>query len=240
MDRFVRTLPLLALAVLVGGACAVRLGGPAPQEYNALAVAAPANATAAEVGAQLRARNAQVVLLAAGAEDTTWYRQVAEAARLTPTRPGVIEGRGFAFMSNLELLGDTTLTLNVPEGGTIAMHDALYRVDQHRYLNTMTVRMDAPDLRAAVRALFGYIASDVMGNAALLVAVDGPTAAAADSVALLMRATLTTAAECERAELPPELPVRLLYGPAARMACRAADDVDGAATGIHARVIVGR
>jgi hypothetical protein len=229
-------LPVLALAI---GACAVRLGGPTPQEYNTIAVAVPANAAAAQVVEQLRAANADVVLMAAD-RDSAWFAQLTADTRLTVSRTGVLDGRGYVFLSRLELLGDTTMILNVPDGGTVNMHDALYRIDQYRYLNTMTVRFDAPDLRRAVQTLFGYIATDVMSNAAVVVAIDGPTAAVADSVAVLMRAHYTNAAECEESSLTQDLPVRLLYGPAARITCRSARPLAGEAAGIHARVVVGR
>jgi hypothetical protein len=241
MTRHVRMVPLIAsvLLTLSLGACAVRLGGPSPQEYSAVAAAVPAGMTATQVGEQLRAVGADVVLLAAE-QDTSWFAEVGAETRLTLGRPGVLGGRAYAFLSRLELLGDTTMTLSVPDGGTVAMHDALYRIDQYRYLNTMTVRIDAPDLRRAVQTLFGYIATDVMADAAVLLAVDGPTAAVADSIALLMRAHYTTASDCESATLPPELPVRLLYGPAARISCRSAQPLAGGVPAIQARVIVGR
>jgi hypothetical protein len=230
---------IVALAALSLAACAVRIGGPSPGDYNAVAVAANGNASAAQVADQLNAARADVVLLAAN-RDSSWFEAVASQARLDASRTGVLDGRGYAFLSRLELIGDTTLALAVPEGGTVNMHDALYRVDQHRYINTMTVRVDAPDLRAAVRSLMSYIADDVMGHASVLIAVDGPTAAAADSIAMLMRATFTTAAECGAADLPADMPLRLLYGPVARMTCRAAQSLQGEAPAIHARVVVTR
>jgi hypothetical protein len=238
MKRSVRTV-LPVLLALWFGACAVRLGGPSPQEHDALAVTAPATAAAAAVAEQLRAANATVVLLSAD-QDSAWFAAVAAGSRLTMGRPGLVGGRGVAFLSSLELLGDTTLALQVPGGGSVHMHDALYRIDSYRFLDLMTVRVEAPDLRLAVQTLFGYIATDVMSAAAVLLAVDGPSPVVADSIAVLMRAHYTTAAECRGAELPAGLPIALLYGPAARIDCRSARALDGPATGVHARVVVGR
>jgi hypothetical protein len=167
MNRFVRTvLPLLLIASLAT-ACAVRLGGPSPQNYTAVALQVGGGVTAAETGQRLRNARTEVALISAE-RDSAWFAGVAEAAGLQLSGPGRINGRGFSFLSRLELLGDTTLTLEVPGGGSVHMHDALYRVDRDRYLDLMLVRFDAPDLRAAVRALLLYAATDVMPNAAVL------------------------------------------------------------------------
>ncbi|CAN5887050.1 hypothetical protein BH23GEM9_BH23GEM9_00730 [soil metagenome] len=241
MNRTVRTAVLLLLAAIVAGACAVRLGGPSPAEYNAVALSAPAGATAAEIGGRLRASNAHAVLLSAD-QDSAWFAAVAAESRLELSGPGEVNGRRFAFLSNLEILGDTTLTLEVTGGGSVHMHDALYRVDRYRYLDLMMVRIDAENLRAAVQTLFGYIATDVAADAAVLLAIDGPTPAAADSVAVLMRAHYTSSAECRDADLPDAagLPIRLLFGPSARISCRSVRHLGGTAPGINARVVVGR
>jgi hypothetical protein len=165
-----------------------------------------------------------------------------EAAGLQLSGPGRINGRGFSFLSRLELLGDTTLTLEVPGGGSVHMHDALYRVDRDRYLDLMLVRFDAPDLRAAVRALLLYAATDVMPNAAVLLAIDAATPALADSAAILMRPYYPPATECRNA--PADLvrtgSIRLLYGPIGRITCRTARRLPDTQTGIVAEVTVQR
>jgi hypothetical protein len=118
------------------------------------------------------------------------------------------------------------------------MHDALYQVDDDRFIDLMMVRLDAPDLRAAVRTLLAYIATDVGARSAIALAVEAPSAAAADSAAVLMRATLGNAAECgsiPAADQPASL--RLLYGPSARLRCLSAHAVPG---GVLARLEVQR
>lgn len=229
---------LLVLPLIAATACAVRLGGPSPEHYQALALYEPLNADADAVAERLRAAGADLVLLSSERQDSAWFAYVAYRAGLGMTNPGASGGRGYAFMTNLELLGDTTLALNVPGGGAVHMHDALFRIDQNRYLDLMMVRLDAPDVRAAVRTLLGYIATDVSGDASVLLAIDGATPAAADSAAVLMRATFGNALECAEAEQAP--PIRLLYGPSARVRCTGARMLDAPAVGISARVEVGR
>jgi hypothetical protein len=241
MNRIIRAaLPLLLLSALLT-ACAVRLGGGGPQAYTAIALKATGDTGAADVGQRLRAAGADVVLLSSE-RDSAWFAEVATSAGLELSGPGETSGRGFAFLSRLEVLGDTSLVLNVDGGGSVHMHDALYRVTGGRYLNLMMVRLDAPDLRAAVRALLLYVASDVMANAAVLLAVDAATPALADSAAILMRAHYTPAVECadDGGELAAAGSIRLLYGPVARLTCRSARLLPGAPPAIQADVVVER
>src|SRR5690606_11296435 len=100
----------------------------------------------------------------------------------------------------LEILGDTTLVLPVQGGGSVHMHDALYRIDEYRNIDLMIVRLEGPDLRTTVRTLLNYIATDVPADAPLLLALDGPTAAIADSAATMIRATIGDASECREDE----------------------------------------
>jgi hypothetical protein len=240
MNRLLRTAVLLPATALLITACAVRLGGGGDRQYDAVAIQAPANATSSDVAARLRAAAADVVLLSAD-RDSAWFAAVAAESQLELSGPGHSSGRGFAFLSRLELLGDTSIILDVTGGGSVHMHDALYRVDRARYLDMMLVRFDTDDVRAAVRTLFGYIATDVPADAAVLLAIDAPTPALADSAAVLMRAHYTTAAECAGGNLPAGASgsIRLLFGPSARISCRAARAVAGL-PGIHASVVVSR
>lgn len=241
MHRPIRHPILISAAVLLG-ACAVRLGGPAPEEYAAVALAAGPAETPAQTAARLRSADAELVLLAAD-RDSAWFQAVATAAGLTLSGPGRTGARALGFLANLEILGDTSIVLNVTEGGRIHMHDALYRVDKNRNIDLMMVRLeDTADLRAAVRTLFGYIATDVGANAALLLAIDAATPQTADSAAVLMRATLDSAVECADgdAAAAPTPPVQLLYGPSARLGCRSARVLPGSPPAIQARVVVSR
>jgi hypothetical protein len=240
MHRVLRTAMLLPAAAIVFGACAVRLGGPSPQGYDAIAIRTADGASAADVASSLRAANADLVLISAE-QDSAWFAAVAQASGLELSGPGMTSGRGFAFLSRLEILGDTSLVLEVPGGGSVHMHDALYRVDRNRYVDLMLVRFDAPDLRAAVRTLFGYIATDVGADAAVLLAIDAAQPAIADSAAVLMRAHYTSAHECRTAAIEPGAvgSIRLLYGPTARISCTTARALPGQ-PGIHANVVVAR
>lgn len=241
MNRLRHT-TFLAVAALTASACAVRLGGPSPQEYTAVAMTADAGASPAQVAAQLRGAGADIVLLSAE-RDSAWFASVAEQAQLELSGPGRTGPRAMAFLTSLEILGDTSIVLDVPEGGRIHMHDALYRVDRYRYIDLMMVRFeDAPDVRAAVRTLLGYIATDVGADAAVLLAIDAPARAAADSAATLLRATYDSAFECadDGGTNGSRPEIQLVYGPSARLSCRSARVLPGAPSGIQARVVVNR
>ncbi|HEX6309028.1 MAG TPA: hypothetical protein VFZ69_12615 [Longimicrobiales bacterium] len=237
-QSLLRTLVLLSALAL--SACALRLGGPRPVELDVIALAEPRAADAAAVAGKITSAGAEIVLLAAERQDTAWFAAVAANARLELSGPGATTGRGYAFMTNLEILGDTTLVLNVPGGGSVHMHDALYRIDDSRNIDLMLVSLQGPDLRAAVRTLLDYIATDVPADAPLLLAFDGPTPARADSAAVMVRATIANASECREDPAAAQPAVRLLYGPSARVRCLAAQNVTGAQTGITARLEVGR
>lgn len=234
MNRNVRIMLLLPLAAVVATACALRLGGPSTRDYNTLALRAAAGMSVADAAERIRQSAGDVVLLSAEA-DNAWFEGVAAAAGLALSGPGRTSPRGMAFLTNLEILGDTSLVLDVSGGGRIHMHDALYQVDERRFIDLMMVQFDADDLRAAVRTLLGYIATDVGSNAAIVLAIDAQSPALADSAATLMRATLGSGLECVTAaeQQQPSQPLRLLYGPSARMRCT---DARVLPSGVYARL----
>ena len=242
MTRHVRTAVLLPLIAIGLTACAVRLGGPSPEEYDVAAVFELRDADADAVAARLRDIGAEIVLMAAERQDSAWFNYVAHTAGLVVSGPGATTDRGYAFMTTpaLEILGDTTLVLPVQGGGSVHMHDALYRIDEYRNIDLMLVRLEGPDLRTTVRTLLNYIATDVPADAPLLLALDGPTAAIADSAATMIRATIGDASECREDEQAAAPAVRLLYGPSARVSCLSARNLTGVTTGIVARLEVGR
>ena len=232
----------LVVAAITLAACAVRLGGPTPEEYSAVALVAGAAESPSDVAARLRAAEAELVLLGAD-RDSAWFAAVATELGLTLSGPGRTGPRAMGFLARLEILGDTSIVLQVREGGRIHMHDALYAVDKNRNIDLMMVRFeDTNDLRAAVRTLFGYIATDVGASAALLLAIDATTPQVADSAAVLMRATLNSALECGESNSAAGAtpPVQLLYGPSARLGCRTARVLEGTPPGVAARVVVNR
>jgi hypothetical protein len=228
-----------AALLLAMSACAVRLGGPAPEEYDVAALRASGDAAA--VGAQLRQAGADLVLLASE-QDSAWLALVAQHAQLTLSGPGMTGGSGLALMSRLKLLGDTALAIAVPGGGQLHMQDALYEISEDRHVDLMLVRLEPQaSLREAVRTLLGYIATDVGGTASLLLAVEAPTPVLADSAAVLIRAAFEQANEC-RGKGPGAAAagqtLRLFYGPTARIDCSSARLLDGTPPVTVARVVV--
>lgn len=240
MIRHLRIAILLPLFSIAAASCAVRLGGPSPEEYDVVAISELRAADAVEVAERITRAGADIVLLAAERQDSAWFVAVAGNARLGLSGPGATTGRGYAFLTNLEILGDTSLVLPVVGGGSVHMHDALYKIDDNRNIDLMLVRIDAPDLRAGVRTLLNYIATDVPADAPLLLAFDGPAPELADSAATMMRATIGDASECRAEPQAPEPTVRLLYGPSARVRCLSARNLPGDQPGIVARLEVGR
>lgn len=229
--------------VLFVAGCAVRLGGGGPIQYTTIALRAE-GATAAETAAQVRAAGADIVLLS-GAQDSAWFAEVAEQTGLALTGPGLTGDRALGFLSRLELLGDTSMVLPVPEGGQLHMHDALYRIDRDRVLDLMYIRMEDPiDIGAATRTLLEYIATDVGSTAALMLAVESPRPAAADSMAIRLRALYPTVWECtepgRQGAAPPGLDVRLFFGPRVRVRCREARQLTGLGAPVAAQLIIER
>lgn len=229
---------LAGVGMLVS-ACAVRLGGPSPEQYEAIALRADGAADA--VGTQLREAGADLVLLAA-ARDSAWFALVAQHANLALSGPGTTGGSGLALMSRLKILGDTALVLDVTGGGRLHMQDALFEIDEHRHLDLMLVRMEPEaSLRESVRTLLGYIATDVGGTASVLLALEAPTPQLADSAALLLRAAFEQVNDC-RGRGPGDdasaQSLRLFYGPTARIDCESARLLQGTPAPTAARVVV--
>jgi hypothetical protein len=243
MKKSVFPAGVLAGVLFVSGCAALRLGGGGPIEYTSIALNA-GNAPAADVAAQIRTAAADLVLLS-GVQDSAWFADVAAQTGLQLTGPGRTGDRSLGFLTRLELLGDTSMVLPVPGGGQLHMHDALYRVDRDRVLDLMYIRMDEPiDIGAATRALLEYIATDVGATAALLLAIESPRPAAADSVAIRLRALYPTVWECtepgRRGEAPPSLNVRLFFGPSVRVRCREARQLTGLGAPVAAQLIIER
>ncbi|MBI4544066.1 MAG: hypothetical protein HY703_02595 [Gemmatimonadetes bacterium] len=237
----VRHLSRFLPALLLLG-CAVRLGGPGPVEYATLALDAGKGAPASAVAGQIRAAEARLVLLAATA-DSTWFAQVADQVGLELSGPGAAGSVSLAFLAGTPV-GDTTIWLTVAPERRLAVHDALYRVDKSRFLDLLAVRVDsAADVRAAMRALLSYVATDVMNEAAVVLAVQLADPAAGDSVAALLRPPFEDVAACageqERAAAS-RAGMRLFYGPQLRVRCQTARLLSGERGSVLARLIVQR
>jgi hypothetical protein len=188
----------------------------------------------------IKEAGAQIVLLTAD-RDSAWFEDVATATGLALSGPGKTEPSAKGFLTNLEILGDTSIVLGVADGTRMHMHDALYQIEKGRDVDLMFVRINPDsDLRSAARTLLGYVASDVGATAAIMLAIDAPTTQAADSVAILLRAAWSTARECAGADAPAPDRVRLYYGPSARVRCVGARPVNYEGMPIIADLVVGR
>jgi hypothetical protein len=103
------------------------------------------------------------------------------------------------------------------------LHDALYRLDDNRLLDLILARFDSiNDLSSATRALMTYVGSDVSNSAALLLAVEAPSTAVGDSIALSLRAYLTETRECAGGDNGTGSTIRLFFGPRTRVRCERA------------------
>lgn len=237
----------MGLALLAG--CAIRIGGPDAVEYRVLSIKAAADAPAERVASQIRDADAQIVLLEAE-RDTAWFAEVARGAELELSGPGLANGHGLAFLAPTPV-GDTTIAIPVtPTGDSVTVHDALYRVDDNRYLDVLATRVPAGvDRRKAIRALLDYIATDVPSNAGVIIAVDAADAAGSESVADLFRPAFANASEClletesdgpddvDEAP-PPDVPLPVYYGPQLRMLCEDAELRAGAIRALLANLVV--
>jgi hypothetical protein len=222
-----RRVVMPAVAAMMAAACSgMMMGTPKPVNRDVLITQADAAASAEQAAQTLAQRGAEFAILAAP-RDSAWFAEVARRANLTSTRPGKVNGTTYAFMGP-KAVGDTTLTLTVPGGGVIRMHDALFEIDKNHHLDLMAVQLDSiVNVQRAVNRLLEYIAGDVGATASVLFAVEAPTAAIGDSIAALMRPLYTEVYECTAegrsgaARAPATL--RVYFGPIARMRCESAE-----------------
>lgn len=237
---------LSVVAVLVAG-CAVRLGGPKPIEYRAIALQTGPESSPAEVARWIRQADANLVLLEAPG-DSAWFDEVARQVKLTLSGPGVAGSVAFGFLAG-EAVGDTTIVLPLEGGGEVALHDALYIVGAGRYLDLLAARFSPDaDVREAVRALLNYIATDVMPQAAVVLAVNAPDPAAAEQVSMLLRPVFSDASNCRSRGRGSanasgngleQSRMRLYYGPDTLLRCSSARPL-GAGGPLVARLVLGR
>ncbi|MEO5511046.1 MAG: hypothetical protein ABIV28_01295 [Longimicrobiales bacterium] len=223
--------------------CKVRLGGAKPEGYNAVGLKAPAGASATDVATRIRSAEGDLVLISAD-RDSAWFAEVATQAGLKLNGPGHTGAMRQAFLTRLEVLGDTALMINVNNGGRLHVQDALFKVDKERNIDLMLVSFaEVTSVREGVRALLNYIATDVGGTSALVLGIESPSRAVADSSAVLLRAAFTNALECDdrRIDAPAGgLGMILFYGPEARLTCSGARVQAGDPNAVVARVVVGR
>ena len=233
-------LPSLALAVGLT-ACAVSLSGPRDIPVSAVAIRAPADMGPEAVSAIISDTVTEVAVVTAPA-DSAWFVGVAAATRLTLSGPADLGvGRG-GFLAIEEPVGDTTVVLSW-DGGTLTVRDALYEVDDGRYLDLLAFRIeDAATARPALSAFMEYMATDVMNSAAVLMAVAVPSAAVGDSVARMLSPAYFDALRCEPGLTPraQREGIHLFYGPEARVYCTSAATPESAADVVRASLVLGR
>lgn len=232
---------LLSLVTLGVAACAVNVGAVPEIPVSAMALRVPAGTGASEVSAMIEDAAAEVALVA-GPPDTTWFADVAEATGLTVSGPATAGDLGLGFLAG-EPLGDTTVVLTY-DGGSVTVRDALYDLDEQRYLDLLAFRIDdAEQARRQIAVLVEYMATEVMNSAAVIMAVAVPTAAIGDSVGQLLSPAYFDALRCEPglAARGDREGVRLFYGPEARIFCRSATVSDRAIGDvIRASLVLGR
>jgi hypothetical protein len=238
-----KTLVAITLVLLAG--CAVRLGGRGPVVYDTVGIEFEDGLSVDAAAARLREQGTDLALLLTK-QDSNWVRQLARQMQLESTRPGKQGDYTMAFLAG-KPLGDTTLTINLRAGGAVRIHDALYNVDNvkkptdpSRKLDLMLVMLDpGTNVRLAVDTLLDYIANDVGGTSAVVLAVHTPTPVLGDSIVALTRAYMADAWECtpgaRDTRTPPALPIRMFYFPAVRIRCETAKTLDRA---MVARLIV--
>lgn len=232
---------------LAAAACAVRIGGPDAVAYRTFALDVAGTPAASAVAERIRGAGADVVFLSAEA-DSAWFGQVAGQTQLQLSGPSKVGPTALAFLAGSPV-GDTTIALPVPGEQPLIVHDALYEVDDERYLDLLAVRVEsATRARSALHAFLEYVATDVYPEAAVVVAVDVPDVPVGDSVAALLRPAFREAQDCIAGEStdngPPLLPapvgMRLFYGPELRIRCEEARIVEGEPAAVFARLVVAR
>jgi len=233
---------MAALLIVVAAGCAGTLGSSKPITQDALALRLTDDATPDQVANTLKQHGVDVAILSS-TRDSAWYAAVATAAGMKMTRVGRTGAGTFAFLGP-QALGDTTLTLKVPTGGEVRLHDALYRLDKQRRLDLIAARI-APDAnwRESMTTLLRYIASpDVLPDAVIVLAVDPPSPAVGDSISVLINPYLADAWECTRegktGTRNTQLPIRLFYGPSMRVSCDGAERLNDSGGAILAHLVL--
>lgn len=226
-------------ALLPLTACAVRLGGPGPEEYRVVALLASEQTSPASVSAQIRGAGADIAFLM-GAADTNWLAQVAGGSGLQLSGPALGGGSGASFLAG-EAVGDTTVSLPV-EAGALVIQDALYKIDDDRYLDLMALHLPAGvEPRAAARALLGYIATDVMKEAAVILTISSDSPGELVQLTSRLQPAFVGAASCGESHSAAEaLPIQMLYGPALRVRCGWLRELTGSSPGVVANMVVRR
>jgi hypothetical protein len=229
-----------ALAAVIAGCAGIPLGGGGLAPFDTVALTVPAGTPAAQVAQQVKDAGGDLVLVFANA-DSAWYSELAKTTGLQLSRSRKVDQGTIAFLAG-KPVGDTTLTVAVQGGSPLLIHDALYEVEKDRFVDLMAVRAEAgTPAREAVRALLGYLGSDVMGTASLVLTVKAGSQPLSDSIATLLRPVLMDVRDCDKeggSTAPPRSDLLLFYGPEARMECREVRALTGPGSPIFARLAI--
>ena len=224
---------------LVATACASGLvPGRSALQRDALAFRVPDGMTADALGARIKQGGYEFAMLST-ARDSAFLAAAASQAGLQMTRPGRIGDATYTFFGP-KAVGDTTHTVMVQGGGQVRLHDALYQIDKNRFLDLLIARFEGvTDMSRGVRALLGYVGSDVSNSAGLLLGVEAPTAQFGDSIALLLRAVYRDTRECASTGASANSPsIRLFYGPEIRVRCERAEVLGEANAPVSAQFVL--
>lgn len=237
-----RLLPLPLLAALTVAGCAANMGAPREIPVATVALRAESATDPGVAGMAIRQAGARAALLVSRAPEI-WYRSVATAAGLQLSGPArTPDGLGLAFLGP-EPLGDTAIDLRY-EGGSFVLQDALYELDDERYLDLLAFEVtEAAAARPLIASLLAYVATDVNPSAAVVMAVAVPNGVVGDSVARMLSPGFDDARRCGggAGDSGEGLGVRLFYGPEARIFCRTASAEEVAAGAlVRAELVMGR
>ena len=195
--RIVTKLFVGAVVLLASAGCGGGMHRSGPPTFNTLVIRGTENTTVAEVVSQIRATTATMALLFVP-RDSAWYADLAKQAGLVLSRSHKPALGSIAFLA-VKPEGDTTVMLGVAGGKPMLLHDALYKADKERLIDLLGVRVEAgTSARETVHSLLTYMASDVQGDAAIVLAIEAPTPALSDSLSTLLRPVLLDAHDCMR------------------------------------------
>ncbi|HUH14229.1 MAG TPA: hypothetical protein VMK65_14030 [Longimicrobiales bacterium] len=217
----------------------MRLGGPKPEQFRVVALRGAPDADAGALAARLRGLDVDIAFLAAPV-DSAWFARLAGASGLVLSGPASAGDLRIAFLA-WEAVGDTTVSLPLEGGGALTVQDALYEVDDDRFLDLMSVHLPAGVApRAAARALLAYVATDVMGSVGVLLAVSAERPADGDELAELLAPVFAPESRCETAEPGLRGSVRLLHGPPLRIHCASIRGIPEETGAVLADIVVPR
>jgi hypothetical protein len=255
--------PALTLA-----ACALRLGGAAPEELRVAVATIEQRSTAEAVGGWLRRLDADVAFLAVGTErradrytvtagDSGWFARLAESARLHASGPAFDPSYarigappetvpvGLSTLARWAAETDTSARFanGTAEAGTgMPFHHVRLLTRRENELELIIVNAPGHDVREEARRLMTYIATEVRHDAVVLLALRTYDRARADSLGMLLQPAFSSVARCEdQHELTAGIEpgaLRLYYSPIVRVRCDAVRGFGSPFPALLARVVL--